>query len=154
MAQKIRLNVAGVIVRDGKLLLVEFNDDSGLHYNLPGGGVEIGEPIEQALRREVREECHAEISTIGRVLMIWEYIDQVQNYQYGEGHKVAMVFECQLQADSEPHFPPNPDLHQTGIRWVALDELEQVALIPAIQKPLLDILANASITPVMITQAL
>ena len=32
----IRLNVAAVIVREDKILLVEFDDETGLHYNLPG----------------------------------------------------------------------------------------------------------------------
>ncbi|MCA9912487.1 MAG: NUDIX domain-containing protein, partial [Anaerolineae bacterium] len=72
----IRLNVAAVIVRHDALLLVEFDDETGLHYNLPGGGVEEGETLHQALRREVREETHAELAEIGRLLLAWEYVPQ------------------------------------------------------------------------------
>jgi 8-oxo-dGTP diphosphatase len=39
------------------VLLVEFNDETGLHYNLPGGGVEPGESVIEALEREVRENA-------------------------------------------------------------------------------------------------
>jgi ADP-ribose pyrophosphatase YjhB (NUDIX family) len=57
----IRLNVAAVIARDDKILLVEFNDETGPHYNLPGGGVEFGESVYEALRTESvrRNQCRS-----------------------------------------------------------------------------------------------
>lgn len=39
--QNIRVSVRAVIVRDGAILLSEYDDENGLHYNLPGGGVEM-----------------------------------------------------------------------------------------------------------------
>jgi len=150
----IRLNVAAAIVRNEQILLVEFNDETGLHYNLPGGGVHEGESIYDALRREVLEECQAELEEIKPLLMIWEYIGVKQNHQYGEGHKVALVFPCTLQAGSEPYFPPNPDLHQTGVRWVALDNLHTLALIPNITEQLVSLLRDHSIHPIQITDQL
>lgn len=147
----IRLNVAAVIVRGDALLLVEFDDETGVHYNLPGGGVEDGETLHQALRREVREETHAELSEIGRLLLIWEYVPQQQAEQYGTQQKVALVFHCTLAAGSEPHFPPTPDAHQTGIRWVALDDLENVALLPALAPQIRHALAHpAQSVPVVL----
>lgn len=50
--QGIRVGVNAAIVRDQAILLVEFDDaQSGLHYNLPGGGVHAGETLHAALRR-------------------------------------------------------------------------------------------------------
>lgn len=146
----IRLNVATVIVRDDKILLVEFDDETGLHYNLPGGGVEFGESVYEALRREVLEECHAEVDWIGAMLTAWEYIGAKENYKYGNGHKVALVFPCALKAGSEPHFPPNPDAHQTGVRWVALDELHTVGLIPDVAARLVLLIKNGGTSPVQV----
>jgi 8-oxo-dGTP diphosphatase len=150
----IRLNVAAVIVRDDKILLVEFDDASGLHYNLPGGGVEVGESVYEALRREVREECFAEVESIGAMLTAWEYIGVNENYKYGDSHKVALVFPCTLTTASEPHFPPNPDAHQTGIRWIALDELETVSLIPDIAGRLVPLMKNSDTSPVHVLSRL
>ena len=39
----IRVGANALIVRDGAVLLVEFDDETGLHYTLPRGGIEPGE---------------------------------------------------------------------------------------------------------------
>ena len=58
-----RTAVRAVIQRERKLLMV--HSSAMGDYKFPGGGVDAGETHEQALRREVREECGAELSRIG-----------------------------------------------------------------------------------------
>ena len=58
-----RTAVRAVIQRGRDLLLI-LSANVG-DYKFPGGGVNEGETREQALRREVREECGAELSHIG-----------------------------------------------------------------------------------------
>lgn len=48
-----------IIVNDGKVLLVKMRSTG--KWCLPGGGIDAGERIEDALRREVREETGIEI---------------------------------------------------------------------------------------------
>src|ERR1700722_15101010 len=57
------LAVSAAIFRDGGVLIVRRARPpaDGL-YTLPGGGVELGEPLEQAVIREVREETRVEIA--------------------------------------------------------------------------------------------
>jgi len=51
------LAVSAAIVRDGKILLVRRARKPALNlYTLPGGGVETGETLHEAVMREVREE--------------------------------------------------------------------------------------------------
>jgi len=59
------LAVSAAIFRDGKVLIVRRARPpaQGL-YTLPGGGVELGETLEQAVIREVREETALEIEPI------------------------------------------------------------------------------------------
>jgi 8-oxo-dGTP diphosphatase len=62
------LAVSAAIFRDGRVLIVRRGRPPahGL-YSLPGGGVELGETLEQAVIREVREETGLAIAPIGLV---------------------------------------------------------------------------------------
>ena len=51
-----RIRVAAIIEEKGSFLLVNHRKDDKSYYLFPGGGVESGETIEQALIREVEEE--------------------------------------------------------------------------------------------------
>jgi 8-oxo-dGTP diphosphatase len=60
------LAVSAAIERDGKVLLVRRARHPAKHiYTLPGGGVEIGETLIEAVTREVREETALEITPVG-----------------------------------------------------------------------------------------
>jgi 8-oxo-dGTP pyrophosphatase MutT (NUDIX family) len=58
----IRPGVAAVIFDEGRVLL-QRRDDTG-RWGLPGGGVEPGESVRQALIREVREETGLEVEPL------------------------------------------------------------------------------------------
>ncbi len=55
--------VAGLIFRDGRLLVCQRHGSSAfpLKWEFPGGKVEPGEPYEDALKRELKEELEIEI---------------------------------------------------------------------------------------------
>jgi 8-oxo-dGTP diphosphatase len=55
--------VAGLIVRDGRVLICQRSADSKfpLKWEFPGGKVEPGEDPAEALRRELREELAIEV---------------------------------------------------------------------------------------------
>jgi len=52
-----RVGVGAVVIRDGKVLLVERERDPGKgQWAIPGGSVEIGETLQAAAEREILEE--------------------------------------------------------------------------------------------------
>jgi 8-oxo-dGTP diphosphatase len=59
--------VAALIFRDSRILICQRrrNDSHGLQWEFPGGKVEAGESLEEALRRELREELGIE-ATVGK----------------------------------------------------------------------------------------
>lgn len=60
-AQKVELRVAGILVKKGEVLLVKHRRESAEYWVLPGGRVEYGETLCQALVREFHEELSMEV---------------------------------------------------------------------------------------------
>ncbi|MEI8275488.1 MAG: NUDIX hydrolase [Hyphomicrobiales bacterium] len=59
------LAVSAAIMRDGKVLAVRRARQPALNlYTMPGGVVEIGETLTEAVKREVREETALEIDPV------------------------------------------------------------------------------------------
>jgi 8-oxo-dGTP diphosphatase len=60
--QSPRIISAVVLIKDKKVMLVkEILEDKKEHWIFPGGGVEFGETIEDAARRETKEETNLDI---------------------------------------------------------------------------------------------
>jgi ADP-ribose pyrophosphatase YjhB (NUDIX family) len=60
------LAVSAAVFRDGRVLIVRrARPPARGIYTLPGGGVELGETLEEAVIREIREETALEIEPIG-----------------------------------------------------------------------------------------
>jgi len=137
----IRINVSAAIVREGQILVIEFSDDSGYHYTLPGGGVEEGEPILEALAREVKEETGVE-AEIGPLLMVWE---QLRSRGFGRDprHKIGLIYSAILKEGQEPDREYHYDKDQIGVRWLPLDRLPVVETINTFGAQLLEILLGA-----------
>ncbi len=138
----LRVGVNAAIVRDGCILLVEF-DDGTPHYNLPGGGVETGESIYDALHRELREETCCTV-LIERLLLVWEYFPPQHDNRYGNRHKLGLVFLCSLTGDNEPRLPDYPDAHQTAVRWLPIAQIDTIPLLPQIGTRLIKAIDNPS----------
>jgi 8-oxo-dGTP diphosphatase len=122
---------------------VEYDDDkSGRHFNLPGGGVNEGESLHDALQREILEETCMQVD-VGRLLLVWEYVPSHHAEKYGSRHVIALLFHCEPHAGSEPRLPEVPDENQIDARWVRLEDLPYVPLLPQIGERLLTTLHAA-----------
>lgn len=81
------LTVDGVVVADGSVLLIRRrNPPFAGAYALPGGFVDVGETVEEAVVREVREETGVE-TEIDRLLGV--YSDPARDPR---GHTVSVTF--------------------------------------------------------------
>ena len=70
------LGAAAVVIHDGRLVLIRRGKaPSAGEWSIPGGAVELGESVEAALRREVREETGLEIA-VGRFLEVFERVER------------------------------------------------------------------------------
>lgn len=111
------LAVSAAIVRDGKVLVVRRARKPALNlYTFPGGGVEIGETLSEAVMREVREETGLAIEPVAlageREVIVRDSDDRV------ERHFVILCFAARWLA-GEPML--NEELDDA--RWLAPAEL-------------------------------
>lgn len=101
MENQIRIVVRAVIIRGDEILLCQPKGDN--FYFLPGGGINFEEGIEDALRRELKEELGAE-------LLEPKFIGIVENMFLENGqkkHEINIVFYASIDAvpiySLEPH---------------------------------------------------
>ena len=96
----VRPAVSAVIFdRRGRLLLQQRSD--GGQWGLPGGSVEIGESVRDALTREVREETGL-IVAVRRLVGVYS-MPSLQLVRYPDGnvwHYVSVSFECAVRGGS------------------------------------------------------
>jgi ADP-ribose pyrophosphatase YjhB (NUDIX family) len=104
----IRLSVSAVVWREstgGRELLLMRRSDNG-HWGLPGGYVEAGESVSEAVAREVLEETGVRIA-VGRLVGVYsDPARQVIEYAPGRRvHAVNLCFEGQPLGQGEPTTP-------------------------------------------------
>ncbi|MDF3292802.1 NUDIX hydrolase [Streptomyces silvisoli] len=106
------VSVAGVIVDgQGRALLIQRRDNG--HWEPPGGVLEAGETITEALRREVLEETGITIELPATLTGV---------YKNMTGLVVALVFRCKVIGGSL-----TTGAETLALRWATRDEVCQLA---------------------------
>jgi 8-oxo-dGTP pyrophosphatase MutT (NUDIX family) len=84
-----RPSVYGIVIKDGKVLLVPHYDG----YDFPGGGVHEGEPLLESLVREVKEESGIDVAP-GRLLHAQDdfFIHPRTERPF---HSILLFYECE-----------------------------------------------------------
>jgi len=125
-----RLRVAACLIAGDRLLLVAHRKTGTRHWLLPGGGVESGETLVDACRREMLEETGVD-AEIGNLLVVCETIAP-------EGrHLVNLVYAAHPRGPDRPAGSPSPRAHPGDpaiqeTRWVTRAELLALSLRPPI----------------------
>lgn len=91
--EKVKAGVAGVVFDWSNRVLLVRRMDNGL-WGLPSGHVELGEAVEEAIRREVSEEAGLEVDVLR---LIGVYSDpESQAFSYPSGEVSQFVTSCFL----------------------------------------------------------
>jgi ADP-ribose pyrophosphatase YjhB (NUDIX family) len=121
-----RIRVTGVVIEDGRILLLNQDTDSGRAWSLPGGKLEEGETLAEALIREMKEETGLDIEP-GRLLYVCDHLPaQVVHMTFEARRTGGTVGDIAAGADTTPirgvEFVPVPRLPALGFsdRFTAL----------------------------------
>ena len=109
-----------LVTRDNKILMIEHRMNGRDFFNLPGGGVEEGEPPEEAAIRELGEEALVE----GRIIrpLAVEYKP--------DGKSRVFTFLAEIDDDAVPGVGTDPELDEdeqsiVGFSWKSLREIPE-----------------------------
>ena len=122
------IGVGAVIIEGGEILLIKRGNEPGAgQWTLPGGIVELGESLEDAVRREVFEECGIKVEIqylAGIVERVIRDDEGKIKYHYIITDYTARYLKGALRAGS--------DVTEAG--WFPLDKLDKCDLTEGLKE--------------------
>lgn len=112
------VGVGGVVVQDGQALIVKrAHEPRKGEWSLPGGIVELGETLVEAVRRELKEETGLDVE-VGEVVEVFDRVHRAgDRIQY---HFVIVDYLCRPTGGTLCAADDAED-----VAWVAADAIEQ-----------------------------
>ena len=108
--------VTGLLIRDDKILMCLRHEEKSyypLHWEFPGGKVETGESLYQALFRELQEELNISVNDA----TIW--FEDTMSYSNGMIYHVSFYSINSFEGE-----PVNTEFQE--IRWINVHELDSL----------------------------
>ncbi|MGW5137564.1 NUDIX hydrolase [Nocardia beijingensis] len=110
---------------DGRILLIHRTDND--LYSIPGGGLEAGETVTEAVVREVHEETGIDVHVTG-LIGIFSNPDHVIAYDDGEvRQEFSICFRAEPVAGQ-----PRASSESKEVIWVAPTDLAKLDIHPSI----------------------
>jgi ADP-ribose pyrophosphatase YjhB (NUDIX family) len=114
------VGVGGLITKGDRILVVKRENDPGKGlWSIPGGLLEVGETIQEGVKREIREETGLDVEVV-------ELLDVIDSITCDEAervcfHYVLIDFLCRV---TRGKLSPDTDVKEA--QWVRVDDLENI----------------------------
>ena len=119
-----RLAVRGIVMREGRLLLVNAWKGKDHIWCAPGGGVEPHSSLPDNLAREIHEETGLTVR-VGAPCLVNEFHDPDHDF-----HQVDVYFRCTLIAGDTEGDWTDPEGVVSMRRWVTREEMAALTVKP------------------------
>lgn len=119
---RLRISVLGLFIKSGTVLMIhKMTGPEPDLWDLPGGGLQPGEPLIQALKREIREETGLNDVGVESLLTIVEGF-----FPHWRGqllHSLSIVYECTTEGEPVVYITGDREVGAKGIQWMSIAEL-------------------------------
>lgn len=113
-----RVAVGGVVIRDDRVLLVRRAKSPALgEWAIPGGSVELGETLKEAVEREIREETGIRVRA-GEVCHVFESVKRDEDGSIRFHYVIIDLLAEHLSGE------PVPSSDVTEAVWLGAGDLE------------------------------
>lgn len=136
------VGVYGILIKDKRILLIKKSRGAykGM-FDLPGGGIEFGEKIEDALKREFKEETGITLSGysfFGNNEYFCDYINEAKEprklHHIGIYYIVSASFD-KIKTDSDGQ-------DSLGAEFINVSELDKTEIAPIAKKMILAFISD------------
>jgi len=127
--EKPDVRVAIVILKEEKILLVQHKKKDKKYWLLPGGRVDFGETLIEAIQREMSEEANIKVK-VGKLLFISDAISPDVD---SKRHIINIFFEGEI-IDGELKIGDEEILQR--IEFVPLNQLDELTFYPMVKEEL------------------
>lgn len=124
-----RPSAYAIVIHDNKLLTVKYKNGK---YDLPGGGIDFGESIEEAVIREVAEETGMKVSNLSLINAKSTY------FRFNSDSKNCQTLMLYYRCDfvdgsfSKKGFDDFEIAEMETAEWLALDLLDDIEVISTV----------------------
>jgi mutator protein MutT len=119
------VGVAVIVNEKGNFLLSKrrSNVKEWQKWEVPGGIVEFGESVEDAVKREIKEELNIEIEIIDTIDFVFSNIWKLKSRTI---HVILVGYVCKIAKG----IPKPSDKEVEKIGWFKLDEVKKLSCLP------------------------
>lgn len=120
-----RPSAYGIVIKDNHVLLSrQFK-----RYDLPGGGVDLGEPIENAVIREVKEETGIDVNT-PRIIGVENSFFKSAHGNNNSYHSILLYYVCDFVGGelSIEGFDEYEKQYAELAEWIPLETIDSIEI--------------------------
>lgn len=135
--ERFHVGVYGILIRDKKVLLIKKSRGAykGM-FDLPGGSIEFGEKVEEALKRELMEETGVELNScsfIGYNEYFCDYLNDSNEPR--KLHHLGLYYRISTLSETIKNDPDGED--SLGAEFIDISNLDKIKIAP-IARPMIE----------------